>query len=175
MTGPGAEGRTADVARSTKPWLALAAWIGGSFAAGALGGIASTRAPEFYAELVKPGWAPPSSVFGPVWTALYVMMAVAAWLVWRHGGWRGTSGTALRLYILQLALNALWTWLFFVWHQGAWALAEILVLTAVVGVVAILFGRIRPIAGLLLVPYLAWLLFATALTASVWQRNPGLL
>ena len=124
---------------------------------------------------MKPAWAPPSGVFGPVWTALYVMMAVAAWLVWRQGGWRGPNGTALRLYIVQLALNALWTWLFFVWHQGAWAFAEILLLIGVVAVVAVLFARARPIAGLLLVPYLAWLLFAAALTFAVWQRNPGLL
>ena len=175
MTGAVEEGRTADVQHSTKPWVALAAWIGGSFAAGALGGIASTRAPEFYAELVKPDWAPPSGVFGPVWTTLYLMMAVAAWLVWREGGWRGRSGTALRLYIVQLALNALWTWLFFVWHQGAWALAEVLLLSALVAFIAILFWRVRPIAGMLLVPYLAWLLFASALTAAVWQRNPGVL
>src|SRR5688500_6721216 len=102
-------------------------------------------------------------------------MAVAAWLVWRHGGWRGTSGTALRLYIVQLALNALWTWLFFVWRQGAWALAEILVLITVVAVVAMLFARVRRISGLLLLPYLSWLCFAAALTFAVWRRNPGLL
>ncbi len=170
-----AEARTADVQRSTKPWLGLAAWIGGSLAAGAIGGIASTRAPEFYSELTRPIWAPSSAVFGPVWTVLYIMMAVAAWLVWREGGWRGTSGTALRLYIVQLALNALWTWLFFVWRQGAVALIEILVLIAVVAVVAVLFGRVRRIAGLLLLPYLSWLCFAAALTAAVWRMNPSVL
>ena len=175
MTGSASRHERPDIQRSTRPWLALAAWIGGSLATSAVGAIASTRAPEFYAELAKPAWAPPSGVFGPVWTVLYIMMGIAAWLVWREGGWNGRGKLALRLYIVQLVLNAMWTWIFFVWHRGALALAEILLLTAIVTVTAVLFARVRLVAGLLLVPYIAWLLYATALTWSVWQRNPAAL
>jgi len=156
-------------------WLALVGWIVGCFAAAAIGGLASTRASEFYTALSRPAWAPPPTVFGPVWTALYLLMAVAAWLVWKDGGWRGPSRLALRLFVLQLALNALWTWLFFVWHRGALALAEIVLLSVIVALTAILFARRRPLAGVLLSPYLAWLGFATALTAALWRRNPTLL
>ena len=152
----------------------LALWLLLSFAAGGVGAIASRSAPEFYARLVRPTWAPPTGVFGPVWTLLYLMMGIAAWLVWRERH-RVAVRTAALLFIVQLAVNALWSWLFFAWHRGAWAVGGILVLLALIMMTIALFWRIRPLAGALLLPYLAWVGFATALTLSLWRRNPSLL
>lgn len=131
-------------------------------------------APVFYAQLDKPGWAPPAWLFGPVWSVLYLLMGVAAWLVWRERPSQGVDG-ALGLYLLQLGLNALWSWLFFGWRQGALAMVDVVLLLALVAVTAAAFWRLRPLAGALLLPYLAWVGFASALTWAVWQRNPGLL
>ncbi|MEO6277907.1 TspO/MBR family protein [Roseateles sp.] len=154
--------------------IGLVGWLALTFVAAALGAIASMDAAAFYGELVKPGWAPPAAVFGPVWSVLYLLMGIAAWLVWRERPSQSVDG-ALGLYIMQLAANALWSWLFFGWNQGAWAFAEVLLLWALVAITAAAFWRIRRLAGLLLLPYLAWVSFASALTWAVWQRNPGLL
>ncbi len=139
-----------------------------------LGGWASRQAPEFYQALTKPSWAPPPHVFAPVWTLLYIMMAFATCLVIKVKGVRAAR-FELSLYALQLVLNALWSWLFFQWHLGAAAFIEVIALCAVVTLTTYAFWRVRPWAGLLLLPYLAWLLFASALTFSVWQLNPALL
>lgn len=155
-------------------WLGLLGWLALCAATAAISGYASRGAPEFYAALVKPAWAPPAGLFGPVWTLLYMSMAVAAWLVWRERGWSQARG-ALSLFVLQLALNALWSWLFFGWHQGALALADILALVGLVAATLASFARVRPLAAWLLAPYFAWVSFATALNYSVWQRNPLLL
>ena len=120
---------------------------------------------------MRPEWAPPASLFGPVWTVLYALMAIAAWLVWRTRGVRGARG-ALALFVAQLALNALWTWLFFAWRRGAWAFAEVLVLWVAVAATTVAFARHRRAAGALLVPYLGWVTFAAALTWAVWRLNP---
>lgn len=162
------------VPSAVPPWLGLVLWIGLCATAGGLGAIASVEAPAFYAALVKPSWAPPPQVFGPVWTLLYLSMAVAAWLVWRERGWARARG-ALGLFVLQLALNALWSWLFFAWHRGALALADIVVLALLIVATLAAFARIRRLAAWLLVPYLAWVAFATALNYSVWRLNPQLL
>ncbi|MFG6415884.1 TspO/MBR family protein [Roseateles sp. DC23W] len=155
--------------------LALVGWLALTGVAAAMGGIASADAPGFYAQLSKPGWAPPAWLFGPVWTVLYLMMGVSAWLVWRaHDPQRGER-TALGLYAAQLVPNALWSWLFFGWRQGALACLDILLLLALLAVMIPAFWRISRIAALLLLPYFAWVSFAAALTAVVWQRNPGLL
>lgn len=154
--------------------LGLLGWLLLCFASAALGGLASAHAGAFYRELARPPWAPPGWLFGPVWSLLYLLMAVAAWLVWLDQGFRGAR-TALLLFLIQLAANALWTWLFFVWHQGAFALLEILVLWALILSTALAFWRIRPWAGALLLPYLAWVTFASALTWAVWKGNPHLL
>jgi benzodiazapine receptor len=144
--------------------------LGITFAAAAIGGWASANAPGFYASLSKPFWAPPPSVFGPVWTVLYLLMAVAAWLVWREG--QGPEiRKALILYLIQLLLNALWTWIFFAWRLGGWALAEIIVLWVTIILTITAFYRVRPLAGFLLFPYLAWVSFAAALTAALWHLN----
>ena len=172
MTSPTVTLRTDPSAMS--PWLGLVLWLTLCAAAGAIGAVASTEAPEFYASLKQPSWAPPSSVFGPVWTLLYVSMGVAAWLVWRERGWARARG-ALGLFVLQLAVNAAWSWLFFRAHQGAIAFADIVVLLALIVATIVAFARVRKLAAWLLVPYLAWVSFATALNWSVWQSNPLLL
>ncbi len=156
---------------SVNPWLALAGWLALCAAAGAIGAIASVSASQFYAALERPAWAPPAGVFGPVWTLLYMAMGVAAWLVWRERGW-WRARSALGLFVLQLACNALWSWLFFAWHRGGLAFADILVLLALIVATIVAFARIRRLAAWLLVPYLAWVTFATFLNYSVWQLNP---
>jgi len=154
--------------------VGLLGWLGLAFAAAAIGGFASASAGDFYRQLVRPEWAPPGWLFGPVWSVLYLLMGVAAWLVWRARGFRGARA-ALSLFLVQLAANALWTWLFFAWRQGALAFAEILVLWALILATTIAFWRVRPLAGALLLPYLAWVSFACALTWATWKLNPLIL
>ncbi len=163
------------MASSTRrEWIGLGGWLLVAFAAAVIGGRASVNAASFYAPLVRPAWAPPGWLFGPVWTVLYLMMAIAAWLVWRERG-RAGARTALSLWVVQLAANALWSWLFFAWRRGALAFGEVLLLWVLVALTLVAFWRIRPLAGMLLLPYLLWVGFATALTFAVWRLNPGLL
>lgn len=157
-----------------RQFLGLIAWLLVVFAASAIGAAASKEAGTFYAQLARPDWAPPAWIFGPVWTVLYVLMGVSAWLVWRERGFRAYC-FALSLFLVQLALNALWTWLFFVWHLGAWAVAEIVLLWALILLTAILFWRIRALAGVLLLPYLIWVGFASLLSYTLWRLNPRIL
>ena len=157
-----------------KQIVGLVAWLIVSFIAAAIGGAASIQAGPFHTQLVRPDWAPSPTIFGPVWTVLYVLMGIAAWLVWRVGGF-GAAKFALTLFLVQLAPNALWSWLFFGWHRGAFAFADILLLWALIVATLIFFWRIRPFAGALLVPYLLWVSFASALNYSVWQLNPQVL
>ncbi len=164
-------------ASGASSWLALAGWLALSLAAGAAGAVASVNSRADYAALRQPAWAPPGWLFGPVWTTLYLMMGVAAWLVWRERApaVAGDRRRGLVLFVAQLVLNALWTWLFFAWRQGAWAFAEIVVLWVLIAACAWAFARVRAVAGWLLVPYLAWVAFATALTWAMWRGNPGAL
>ncbi len=144
------------------------------FAAAAIGGLATQRAPDFYLSLSRPSWAPPASLFGPVWTVLYAMMAVAAWLVWKERGF-SAARDALTLFLVQLAFNALWSWLFFAWQEGALAQIEIVLLLVLIVLTIVAFWRVSKLAGALMLPYLAWVAYATALTFSLVQRNPGAL
>ncbi len=159
---------------STSTILGLLGWLALCFAAAAMGGLASANAGDFYKQLVQPSWAPPGWLFGPVWTALYAMMGVAAWLVWKERGWH-KARIELSVFVVQLAANGLWTWLFFVWHMGAVAFAEIVLLWVLIAYTAFAFWRIRKLAGALLVPYLLWVSFATALCFAMWQGNPQIL
>ena len=152
----------------------LFGWLAWAFAAAALGGLASVNAGDFYAQLVRPEWAPPGWLFGPVWTVLYTLMGIAAWLVWRKAGF-AQSRNALLLFVAQLAINALWSWLFFAWQQGFVALIEVLVLWLMILATLVTFWRFSRLAGALLVPYLAWVAFAAGLNFSLWRLNPGLL
>lgn len=149
----------------------LVAWLAVTFAAAAIGAYASIHAAEYYMQLALPGWAPSPAAFGPVWSVLYVLMAVAAWLVWRVGGF-AAARAALTLFLLQLALNALWSCLFFGAHRGLLAFADIVLLWLLIVATLIAFWRARTIAGVLLVPYLLWMSFAGALNYAVWQLNP---
>jgi len=150
--------------------LLLAGWIAVTALFAVVGSLGSIQAPAFYAQLYQPDWAPPAWLFGPVWTVLYLMMAVAAWRVSRAG-----RSPALYVYLVQLVLNALWSWLFFSWRMGAAAFACIIVLWLLIAATIALFRRIDQVAAALLLPYIAWVSFASALCFSIWQRNPGLL
>jgi len=150
----------------------LVAWMGLTFAAAAVGAVASVDAASFYAQLDKPSWAPPAGAFGPVWSVLYALMGLAAWLVWRSPGPRAA---ALGWYGAQLAANALWSWLFFAWRRGLLASLEVLVLLALIMGTVVAFWRASRLAALMLVPYVLWVSFASALTWVVWRSNPGLL
>lgn len=152
--------------------LGLVGWLLVTFAAAAVGAVASVDAASFYAQLSKPSWAPPAWVFGPVWSGLYALMGIAAWLVWRSPG---SKAVALGLFGAQLAANALWSWLFFAWHRGALAAVEVLVLLVLIVATMVAFWRSSRPAALLLLPYLLWVGFASALTWAVWRANPGLL
>jgi translocator protein len=151
--------------------VGVLAWLAASYAAAAIGGLASVRAESFFSQLDRPAWAPPSWLFAPVWTMLYLMIGLSAWLVWRERGLRGAR-VELGLFVVQLCANALWTWLFFAWRLGAAAFAEILLLWVLIAATLVSFWRLRPLAGALLVPYLLWVSYAAALTYSLWQRNP---
>ncbi|MEB2187248.1 TspO/MBR family protein [Xanthomonas campestris pv. campestris] len=155
-------------------WLGLLGSLMLCYLVAALGATASIKAASFYAELQQPGWAPPGWLFGPVWTVLYGMMAVSVWLVWRRGRWGGARG-ALSVFVLQLGLNGLWSWLFFAWHMGAWAFADIVALWLALVATIVTFARYSRGAAWLLVPYLLWVSFAAALNYAVWQLNPQLL
>ncbi len=152
----------------------LISWLLICFTASAIGAVASIQAKSFYALLTQPTWAPPAWLFGPVWTTLYTLMAIAAWLVWREGGFR-THKQALVLFMLQLAFNALWSWLFFAWQLGGAALINVLVLWLLIAATLVSFSRINTLAGGLLIPYFLWVGFAAALNYSLWQLNPMIL
>jgi tryptophan-rich sensory protein len=155
-------------------FIGLIVWLALCFAAAGVGGFASINAASFYGQLIQPTWSPPGWLFGPVWSVLYTMMGVAAWLVWRQYGMR-LARTAFIVFVVQLALNALWTWLFFTWHLGAIALIEILALWALIATTIVLFWPLNRLAAMLLVPYLAWVSFASALNLALWKLNPAVL
>lgn len=138
---------------------------------GALGAaVTATSVSTWYAEIAKPSFTPPNTVFGPVWTALYVLMAVAAWRVWRRAD-RDTARGPLTLFALQLALNLGWSVAFFGLRDIGFAVGVILALDLAVLTVALQFRRIDGPAALLLMPYLAWIAFATVLTIAIWRLN----
>lgn len=154
--------------------LGLFGWLALSFAVSAIGASASIEAGTFYSQLTQPAWAPPGWLFGPVWATLFTLMGIAAWLVWRTGGF-AQQRWPLAAYACQLALNALWSWLFFAWKLGGPAFFEVLLLWLGIAVTLVLFWRVRRFAGLLLVPYLLWVSFAAVLNLSLWRLNPQLL
>lgn len=155
----------------TRSLVALVGFLVLSFAASALGGLATGPAiPDWYQSLEKPAWTPPDAAFGPVWTLLYIAMAVAAWLVWKRGGW-AAHRTALTLWVVQLVLNSLWSILFFGLRNPALALGEIGLLWLAILATLIAFWRVSRPAGWLMVPYLAWVSYASALNFAIWSLN----
>jgi len=159
---------TTATAHSKRAYLGLVIWLLVCFAAPALGAWAQPG--EWYASLNKPSWNPPGWIFGPVWTFLYALMAVAAWSVWRRGGWRAQR-LPLSLFLTQLTLNALWTPLFFGVHRPDLALVDILLLWLAIVATIVAFGRTNAVAACLLAPYLAWVSFAAFLNFTLWQLN----
>lgn len=148
--------------------LALLAWLVVSFSAALVG---SRFLPgEWYASLAKPSWTPPNGVFAPAWSLLYTLMGIAAWLAWRRAGWR-TGAPALGLFLLQLALNALWSFVFFGLHRPGLAFLEIAVLWVAILATLVRFWRVTPGAGILFLPYLAWVSFAACLNFALWRMN----
>lgn len=154
--------------------LGLVSWLVLAYITAAVGAIASVNAPEFYGQLLQPTWAPPAWLFGPVWTTLFTLMGIASWLVWRSAPLAETRGI-LALYIVHLAVNALWSWLFFAWNLGLWAFVELLLLWLLIAATIIGFWRFSRVAAVLLVPYLAWVSFAGALNSWLWRNNAPLL
>ena len=136
-----------------------AAWIGSLFLPG-----------EWYAQLAKPRWTPPNWVFGPVWSVLYALMAIAAWMVWKREGFAGAF-LPLVFFVVQLILNAIWSWLFFGLQEPGLAFGEILILWIAILVTLIAFWKVTSIAGALFVPYLAWVSLAVVLNFSIWRMN----
>jgi benzodiazapine receptor len=148
--------------------LALVGWCALCLATAGTGFFVSVDG--WYAGLNKPVWNPPSWLFGPVWTVLYLMMGTAAWLVWRQGGWKFRRWS-LGLFLVQLFLNAIWTPVFFAMHQIGLALLDITLLWLVLIATLIAFSRVSRLAWLLLVPYLVWVSFAAFLNFTLWQMN----
>ncbi|GGN94804.1 putative TspO/MBR-related protein precursor [Actinoplanes lobatus] len=144
--------------------LAFAAAVA---AAALIGGLGVSGTAAEYQTLDQPSWAPPSWLFGPVWTILYAMIAVAGWLVWRRSGW----APALTAYAIQLVLNALWTPIFFGFGEYGLALIDIGALWVAIGVTVLLFRPISSLAAGLLLPYWGWVTYATALNAVIWHAN----
>jgi tryptophan-rich sensory protein len=148
-------------------WWALALFVSAVTIAAAIGGLGVQGTATEYHQLRQPGWAPPSWLFGPVWTVLYAAIAVAGWLAWQRVGF----GVPLLLYTAQLILNAIWTPLFFGAGQYGLAFVDIAVLWLLIGATVVLFWRISRPAAVLLLPYWAWVTFAAALNLSIWLLN----
>ncbi len=151
-------------------WLALLGFLLAAFSAAGIGSFFTvSEVPGWYKQLAKPTWTPPGWVFGPVWSALYTMIGLSAWLTWKRIGlgWNLTWS----VFAVQLTLNALWSILFFGRHSPGWALVDIIFLWAAIVMNTMLFWRVDSTAGALFIPYLLWVSFASALNASIWQLN----
>ena len=154
----------------SKPWLVLIVFLGVCLAAGGVGSVfTATSVREWYPTLRKPAGTPPSWIFGPVWTTLYVLMAVSAWLVWRDYGWGARF--ALLVFFAQLALNVAWSGIFFGSRLPGVAFGEIVLLWLAVLFNLIVFYMLQPIAALLLLPYLFWVSYAGYLNYGIWRLN----
>ena len=153
---------------SFSSWIGLVFWVVLSFAAA---GIGSRFSPgDWYTHLAKPAFNPPAWVFAPVWTLLYLVMGIAAWLVWRQRRVARVA-PALALFLVQLVLNAAWSWLFFGLHHIGWALVDLAAMWLAIGATLLAFWTHRPLAGLLMVPYLLWVSFAAFLNFQLWRLN----
>jgi benzodiazapine receptor len=161
---------TANTSRTPFNVLVLFGFLVFTLAIGFVAGqVTAPNIPTWYADLAKPSFNPPNWVFAPVWTTLYVFIAVAAWRIWLKAGWRARG---LALWLIQLALNFAWSFLFFGAHAPGAALADLVVLwLAIISTIAV-FWRTDRAAGLLLMPYLLWVSFAGVLNYWVWQLNP---
>jgi tryptophan-rich sensory protein len=152
-------------------WLGLVVWIIVAFIPSLTAVFVETG--PWYDALNRPAWTPPSWVFGPVWTLLYLLMGIAAWRVWAtHGFSDSRARFALMLFLVHLILNAAWTWLFFGLHRLTVAAVEIVILWSMIAVLVILFWKRDRIAGFLLLPYLLWVTYAVTLSIGFAIINP---
>lgn len=150
-------------------WLVLAGFILLCLAVGSIGGFATQHSIDtWYVNLAKPSWNPPNWVFAPVWTTLYIMMGIAAWLVWRT---KDRIGPAMVLFFAQLGFNLLWSLVFFGLRSPGWALVEVVFLVSSVALTMLAFFGRQATAGWLFVPYLAWVSFAAVLNFAIWWLN----
>lgn len=157
--------------KNWSPWAVLVFFTVVCFAVAGSGAIFTASSVRYwYPTLHKPSWNPPAWLFGPVWTILYLMMAIAAWLVWRRRGLVNVN-SALGLFAFQLALNAAWSPLFFGLKNPLAGLLDIVPLWAAILATLIFFWKISPAAGVILVPYWLWVSFATALNFTIWKLN----
>jgi len=152
----------------------LLGWLLLCYAVSAVGAAASVNAGSFYRDLTQPSWSPPSWVFGPVWSLLYTMIGVSAWMVWRRGGFTRNK-KVLALFIAHLIPNALWSWLFFNWKMGTGALIDIAILWVMIITLVLLFYKKSRIAAALLLPYLMWVTFAAVLNLNLLLNNQSAL
>ena len=141
-------------------------------AVGAISGLfTSSEIPGWYQTINKPTWNPPSWLFGPVWTTLYVMMGIALFLVWKSDASQSVKKTAIILFAAQLVLNFFWSFIFFNQHQIGWAVVEIITMWVFILLTIFAFAPISKIAAWLLVPYISWVSFATILNYTIWKLN----
>jgi len=160
-----------NISGARSPLLGLAFWIALCVLVGVISGLLTRRdIAGWYAGLRKPSFNPPNWIFGPVWMALYILMGVAAWVVWSQPASQ-LRAYALTWFAIQLALNFLWSMIFFRWHAIAGALGEISFLWLAILATMVMFWEVRPLAGWLLLPYLAWVSFATALNLGIFRLN----
>lgn len=151
-----------------RTWLGLAGWL---LLVYAVAFVASQFEPgAWYEQLRQPPWNPPDWLFGPVWSVLYTLMAIAAWLVWKQKGF-AMAQLALTLFIVQLLLNGAWSIIFFGLQAPGWAFAEIVVLWTAILATILAFWKENRLAAYLMIPYLLWVTYAAALNASIWQLN----
>ena len=150
--------------------FALVLWLALCFATAGFGSIPTARALKtWYPSLRKPSWNPPNWLFGPVWTALYFLMAVAAWNAWNSNS--AVRNLSIALFVIQLVLNGLWSWIFFGWKSPGAAFAEIIVLWIAIIATILGFTQVSPLAAALMAPYLAWVSFASYLNFAIWRLN----
>jgi translocator protein len=154
-------------------WLYLALWIVGCLAIAGIGGRwTGSEVPGWYRTITKPSFNPPSWIFGPVWTTLYILMAIAAWLVAESPDSQSRS-LGLGLFVFQLALNLAWSWIFFHRHAIGPAAVEVAVLWCAIGATTLVFSRVSLTSAWLMAPYWAWVTFASILNAAIWRLNPN--
>jgi tryptophan-rich sensory protein len=152
-------------------WVSLVPFAVVCFAAAGIGSLfTATSVKSWYTQLRRPEWTPPNWIFGPVWTTLYLLMAISAWLVWRSATWPDAR-FALTLFTIQLVLNSLWSLVFFGLRKVGPAFAEILLLWMILVATTVAFLPISLLAAWLLIPYLGWVLFASYLNFRIWQMN----
>lgn len=155
-----------------KNWMKLVISVAVPVVIGFIGGqFSKPEIDGWYQSIEKPLWQPPNWVFGPVWTALYILMGISLYLVWKSNTPENRKRTAIALWIVQLVFNFLWSYIFFSLHELGWALAEILVLWVFILLTIFAFARISKLAAWLLVPYISWVSFASILAYTIYQLN----